>query len=52
LYACADWIIFLEQGRLKIQGTVEDLRQVDGEHLDFLDDVILSFSDAMNRVST
>jgi ABC-type bacteriocin/lantibiotic exporter with double-glycine peptidase domain len=37
----ADWIIFLEQGRLKIQGIVEDLRQVNGEHLDFLDDVIL-----------
>lgn len=37
----ADWIVFLEQGRLKIQGTPEDLRQVAGEHLDFLDDVIL-----------
>lgn len=48
----ADWIIFLEQGRLKIQGTVEDLRQVNGEHLDFLDDVILSISDAIDRVST
>ncbi|MEH2116533.1 peptidase domain-containing ABC transporter [Nostoc sp.] len=48
----ADWIIFLEQGRLKIQGTVEDLRQVNGEHLDFLDDVTLSLSDAIDRVST
>ncbi|MGJ5631393.1 peptidase domain-containing ABC transporter [Nostoc sp. CALU 1950] len=48
----ADWIIFLEQGRLKIQGTVEDLRQVDGEHLDFLDDVTLSLSNAIDRVST
>ncbi|MBN3959404.1 peptidase domain-containing ABC transporter [Nostoc sp. NMS8] len=48
----ANWIIFLEQGRLKIQGTVEDLRQVNGEHLDFLDDVILSISDAIDRVST
>ncbi|MFN6535405.1 MAG: peptidase domain-containing ABC transporter [Nostoc sp. EkiNYC01] len=48
----ADWIIFLEQGRLKIQGMAEDLRQVNGEHLDFLDDVILSLSDAINRVST
>ncbi|MEH2107916.1 peptidase domain-containing ABC transporter [Nostoc sp.] len=48
----ANWIIFLEQGRLKIQGTVEDLRQVNGEHLDFLDDVILSISDAIDRIST
>ena len=48
----ADWIIFLEKGRLKIQGTVEDLRQVNGEHLDFLDDVSLSLSDVINRVST
>ncbi|MEH2152455.1 peptidase domain-containing ABC transporter [Nostoc sp.] len=48
----ADWIICLEQGRLKIQGTVEDLRQVNGEHLDFLDDVILSISDAIDRIST
>ncbi|MCF2151194.1 peptidase domain-containing ABC transporter [Desmonostoc muscorum LEGE 12446] len=48
----ADWIIFLEKGQLKIQGTAEDLRQVNGEHLDFLDDVILSLSDAINRVST
>ncbi|MEH2441994.1 peptidase domain-containing ABC transporter [Nostoc sp.] len=48
----ADWIVFLEQGRLKIQGKPEDLRQVTGEHLDFLDDVILSLSDAINRVST
>ncbi|MEH1819289.1 MAG: peptidase domain-containing ABC transporter, partial [Nostoc sp.] len=47
----ADWIICLEQGRLKIQGTVEDLRQVNGEHLDFLDDVTLSLSDAIDRVS-
>ncbi|BAY77918.1 ABC transporter ATP-binding protein [Nostoc linckia NIES-25] len=48
----ADWIIFLEKGRLQVQGTAEDLRQVNGEHLDFLDDVILSLSDAINRVST
>ncbi|MDZ8236975.1 MAG: peptidase domain-containing ABC transporter [Nostoc sp. ChiQUE01a] len=40
----ADWIIFLEKGRLKIQGTAEDLRQINGEHLDFLDDVILKMN--------
>ncbi len=37
----ADWIVMLEQGRLKIQGTPEELRQQAGSHLDFLDDVIL-----------
>ncbi len=37
----ADWIVFLEKGRLKIQGTPGDLSKVPGEHLDFLDDVIL-----------
>lgn len=47
----ADWIVFLEQGKLKVQGTPEDLRQVTGEHLDFLDDVLLSLSEAKNRVS-
>ncbi|MBD0303542.1 MAG: peptidase domain-containing ABC transporter, partial [Tolypothrix sp. T3-bin4] len=35
----ADWIVLLESGHLKIQGTSEDLRLVPGEHLDFLDDV-------------
>ena len=33
----ADWIIMLEKGKLKIQGTPEDLRSVAGDHLDFLD---------------
>jgi ABC-type bacteriocin/lantibiotic exporter with double-glycine peptidase domain len=36
----ADWIVLLDQGRLKIQGKPEDLRQIPGEHLDFLDDFI------------
>ncbi|WP_445629425.1 peptidase domain-containing ABC transporter [Nostoc sp. DSM 114167] len=35
----ADLIVFLEQGRLKIQGTPEELRSLPGEHLDFLDDI-------------
>lgn len=38
----ANWIILLEQGRLKIEGTPEKLRQIKGEHLDFLDDVVPS----------
>jgi ABC-type bacteriocin/lantibiotic exporter with double-glycine peptidase domain len=34
----ADWIILLEEGRLKIQGTPEQLRYIQGDHLNFLDD--------------
>jgi ABC-type bacteriocin/lantibiotic exporter with double-glycine peptidase domain len=36
----ADWIVVLEQGRLQIQGTPEQLRQIPGNHLDFLDDIV------------
>ena len=36
----ADWIVLLEEGRLKIQGTPEELRHLRGEHLDFLDDIV------------
>ncbi len=32
----ADWVIFLEKGDLKAQGTVEELRNQAGDHLDFL----------------
>ena len=35
----ADWIVQIEEGRLKIQGTPEALRDQPGEHLDFLDGV-------------
>ncbi|MBD0390097.1 MAG: peptidase domain-containing ABC transporter, partial [Nostoc sp. C3-bin3] len=35
----ADWIVQMEEGRLKIQGTPEALRHQRGEHLDFLDSV-------------
>ncbi|MBW4424321.1 MAG: peptidase domain-containing ABC transporter [Nostoc desertorum CM1-VF14] len=35
----ADWIVLLEEGHLKIQGTPETLRHQRGEHLDFLDSV-------------
>ncbi|MEH1909021.1 peptidase domain-containing ABC transporter [Nostoc sp.] len=38
----ADLIVLLEQGRLKIQGTPEELRKLPGEHLDFLDDIFPS----------
>ena len=33
----ADWIVLLEAGRLKIQGTPDALRHQAGDHLDFLD---------------
>ncbi|MEH2410653.1 peptidase domain-containing ABC transporter [Nostoc sp.] len=36
----ADWIVLLEQGRLQIQGTPEQLRQIQGNHLDFLDNIV------------
>jgi ATP-binding cassette, subfamily C, bacterial len=32
----ADWVVLLEQGKLKIQGTLAELRTQTGEHLDFL----------------
>ncbi|NJL80915.1 MAG: peptidase domain-containing ABC transporter, partial [Richelia sp. SM2_1_7] len=38
----ADWIVMLEQGYLKIQGRPEELRQISGEHLDFLSDFLPS----------
>ncbi len=38
----ADWIVMLETGKLKIQGTPEDLQSLPGDHLDFLDDFVSS----------
>jgi ATP-binding cassette subfamily C protein len=32
----ADWIIFLEKGNLKLQGNLEELKGLSGDHLDFL----------------
>jgi ATP-binding cassette subfamily C protein len=32
----ADWIVLLEQGRLKLQGSLEELHSKTGEHIDFL----------------
>jgi ABC-type bacteriocin/lantibiotic exporter with double-glycine peptidase domain len=36
----ADIIVLLEQGHLKIQGSPEQLREIPGTHLDFLDDFL------------
>ncbi len=32
----ADWIVLLDQGKLKLQGSLEDLRTKPGDHIDFL----------------
>jgi ATP-binding cassette subfamily C protein len=32
----ADWIVLLDQGKLKLQGTLKELRSQEGDHLDFL----------------
>ncbi|WP_392534160.1 peptidase domain-containing ABC transporter [Nostoc sp. C117] len=32
----ADWIVMLEQGKLKLQGSLENIRRIQGEHLNFL----------------
>jgi ATP-binding cassette subfamily C protein len=32
----ADWIVLLDQGKLKLQGSLEDLLSKAGDHLDFL----------------
>jgi len=32
----ADWVVLLEQGNLKMQGSLEDLRSQPGDHFDFL----------------
>lgn len=32
----ADWIVFLNQGKLEMQGSLEEVRSQPGEHLDFL----------------
>ncbi len=38
----ADWIVLIEEGRLKISGTKEELRKIRGQHLDFIEDIIPS----------
>jgi ATP-binding cassette subfamily C protein len=32
----ADWIVFLENGQLQQQGSLEELRSLSGSHTDFL----------------
>nr|MDJ0675731.1 ATP-binding cassette domain-containing protein [Calothrix sp. MO_167.B42] len=32
----ADWVVLLDQGKLEMQGSLEDLRLLPGEHLKFL----------------
>ncbi|KYC37718.1 ABC transporter ATP-binding protein [Scytonema hofmannii PCC 7110] len=32
----ADWIVYLEDGAVKLQGSHADLRNIEGQHLDFL----------------
>ncbi|BAZ18256.1 ABC transporter ATP-binding protein (plasmid) [Calothrix sp. NIES-4071] len=32
----ADWIVYLENGKVKLQGTQQELRKIEGAHLDFL----------------
>ena len=44
----ADWVVMLNQGELKIQGTPDELHQMSGEHLDFLDS---SFKAQNGRIS-
>ncbi len=36
----ADWIIMLDKGQLKIQGTPKELQALSGDHLDFLDGIV------------
>jgi ABC-type bacteriocin/lantibiotic exporter with double-glycine peptidase domain len=45
----ADWIVMLDRGELKLQGTPATLQSTDGEHLDFLDG---SFSSRNNLIIT
>jgi ATP-binding cassette, subfamily C, bacterial len=33
---CADWIVLIDQGKLKLEGSLEDLRTKSGDHLDFV----------------
>ncbi|MDZ7990746.1 MAG: peptidase domain-containing ABC transporter [Nostoc sp. EfeVER01] len=48
----ADWIVLLEKGRLQIQGSPEELRQIAGEHLGFLEDVRSSTSSLLVKSSS
>jgi ABC-type bacteriocin/lantibiotic exporter with double-glycine peptidase domain len=45
----ADWIVMLDQGRLKLQGTPEQLSQQPGDHLAFLGVMPARANPTMNR---
>ncbi|MDZ8241925.1 MAG: peptidase domain-containing ABC transporter [Nostoc sp. ChiQUE01a] len=47
----ADWIVLLEQGRLQLQGSPEELLSFAGDHLGFLDDVFPSTSSRLVKSS-
>jgi ATP-binding cassette subfamily C protein len=36
----ADWLVFLEQGKLKMTGTVANFQSQPGEHLNFITPLI------------
>jgi ABC-type bacteriocin/lantibiotic exporter with double-glycine peptidase domain len=48
----ADWIVLLEEGKLKIQGSPEILRHTAGDHLDFLDGVVPSTNSLVSKSSS
>jgi ABC-type bacteriocin/lantibiotic exporter with double-glycine peptidase domain len=48
----ADWIVMLESGQLKIQGTPEMLRSIDGDHLDFLEGSVPSVNGLVVKSSS
>ncbi len=45
----ADWIVLLQEGRLKICGSPEELYHIPGEHLDFLEDTLPSKNGLVTR---
>jgi ABC-type bacteriocin/lantibiotic exporter with double-glycine peptidase domain len=45
----ADWIVMLDKGHLKIAGTLDELRLIDGEHLNFLTSASASLQRSNDR---
>jgi ABC-type bacteriocin/lantibiotic exporter with double-glycine peptidase domain len=45
----SQWIVLLNQGHLKIQGTPEELLHLPGEHLDFLDGIVQTSPEQWGR---
>ena len=44
----ADWIVMLDKGELKIQGTPDELRYIPGDHLDFFDSSFINSNGISN----